>query len=974
MIHHLADRAKKSLSQTARKHRPLRRPAQRATRIGALIFFAALAFTALSVPSFHSFARRALTDSATALPPAAKTAASAVANQNGFNVAASSGERKLSPALPWRAVEPLPFAPFQAAGGPAISFYKSDCSTPQSTFSPGDTVCAKIDGLDTSLFKTHFDWADPDGFILARSAEITASGQTRLFTVPVSAPVGEWQANITDQVGARRALGSFTVSDADNPAVDLSLNVDGPAKVTAGNSITYTLVLFNNGPDAAENVRLTDVFPTDTTFVGLVQNSGPIFTCANDTGATTCTIPLMPANEVAIFAITYDVASTATNPITNTASAVSDTNDLNNNSNIRERNPDDNSDSAETPISAAPCVVSCPSNINVQADAGQAGAVVSYETPSSAGDCGAPPVGETSAVSCSQASGTFFPVGTTLVTCAGQSGDACSFTVTVENPGGLKISLLGANPFTLECGTDFDDPGATAINASGQSVPVTVEGTVHQGAAGSYDIIYTATEGINSTSTTRTVIVTDTTKPIITLDGANPYRIQQGSCLSFVDPGASATDGCSGIVAVTRTTSGPNGLTSVDTNTPGTYTITYSASDGSHTETATRQVLVGNFPPDEVDQPTTSGPPTITLNGGDQITIECGSNFADPGAVATVCNGSVPVTASGAVDTHTPGTYTITYTATSGTESSETHRTVTVEDTLAPVITLNGANPLQVECHTSFTEPGAIATDACSGNVPVVISGSVDPNTPGTYTITYSATDGSHPPAQVTRTVNVVDTQGPVITLNGASSVTVECHTSYTDAGATAFDACLAASRPVTTSGSVNVNVTGTYTITYTATDGAHATTATRSVNVVDSTPPVITLKTTPITLWPPNHKYKVINVTDLVQSVNDSCGGNLSVASVLIATVTSDEAENDDGDGNTTNDILIAGDCKSVQLRAERSGNGDGRVYSITLRVRDAAGNAGTAVFKVTVPKSQGNGGGAIDSGPHYTVAGLCP
>jgi hypothetical protein len=384
-------------------------------------------------------------------------------------------------------------------------------------------------------------------------------------------------------------------------------------------------------------------------------------------------------------------------------------------------------------------------------------------------------------------------------------------------------------------------------------------------------------------------------------------------------------------------------------------------------------VLVGNFSQDEVDQPTTAGPPTITLNGDDQLTVECGS-FTDPGATATACGASVPVTVNGAVDAHTPGIYSLTYSATTSGGTAEVTRIVTVVDTAAPIITLNGASTLQVECHTSFTDPGATATDACSGSVPVTASGSIDPNTPGTYTITYTATDGSHPATPVTRTVNVVDTQGPVITINGANPVTVECHTSYADAGATAFDACLNSSRPVTTTGSVNVNATGTYTITYTASDGVRTSTATRTVNVVDTTPPVITLKTTPITLWPPNHKYTTVNITSLVQSVTDSCGGNLGLGSVVITKVTSDEAENDDGDGNTTNDMVIAADCKSVQLRSERSGNGDGRVYSITVRARDAAGNATTAVFKVTVPKNQGGGGAAVDSGPHFTVNGTCP
>jgi hypothetical protein len=104
----------------------------------------------------------------------------------------------------------------------------------------------------------------------------------------------------------------------------------------------------------------------------------------------------------------------------------------------------------------------------------------------------------------------------------------------------------------------------------------------------------------------------------------------------------------------------------------------------------------------------------------------------------------LPVTTSGSVDTHTPGIYTITYSATNEGGTAETHRTVMVEDTQGPVITLNGDNPMQVECHTAFADPGASATDACSGSVPITVSGTVDPNTPGTYTLTYKATDGTH--------------------------------------------------------------------------------------------------------------------------------------------------------------------------------------------------------------------------------------
>jgi hypothetical protein len=93
----------------------------------------------------------------------------------------------------------------------------------------------------------------------------------------------------------------------------------------------------------------------------------------------------------------------------------------------------------------------------------------------------------------------------------------------------------------------------------------------------------------------------------------------------------------------------------------------------------------------------------------------------------------------------------------------------------------------------------------------------------------------------------------------------------------------------------------------------------------------------------------------------------------VRIDNVTSDEPENGNGDGNTLNDIVIAADCKSVQLRAERVGNGNGRVYTITFKVTDSSGNVSTATAKVSVPHSP-NGSAAVDDGPQYTVMGGCP
>jgi hypothetical protein len=137
----------------------------------------------------------------------------------------------------------------------------------------------------------------------------------------------------------------------------------------------------------------------------------------------------------------------------------------------------------------------------------------------------------------------------------------------------------------------------------------------------------------------------------------------------------------------------------------------------------------------------------------------------------------------------------------------------------------------------------------------------------------------------------------------------------------------------------------------------------------------VINLKA-PIELWPPDHKYVTFRMTDLVASVTDNCNSSLPLTNIVITRVTSDEPENiNGGDGNTLNDMVIAADAKSVQLRAERDGNKNGRVYWIHLRITDAAGNVGTTKAKVSVPKSQGSNGAAIDSGPNYQVCvGVCP
>jgi hypothetical protein len=161
---------------------------------------------------------------------------------------------------------------------------------------------------------------------------------------------------------------------------------------------------------------------------------------------------------------------------------------------------------------------------------------------------------------------------------------------------------------------------------------------------------------------------------------------------------------------------------------------------------------------------------------------------------------------------------------------------------------LNGSDPTVVECTQSatYTDAGATANDNRDGDLTagIIVSGlPINAHTPGSHTVTYSVTDVAGNTGQATRTVNVVDTTNPAVTLNGTASVTVECHGTYTESGASAVDACDTAVSTAVVSGSVDVNTPGVYTLTYSAMDASnHTGSQIRTVTVSDTTPPAITL------------------------------------------------------------------------------------------------------------------------------------
>ncbi|MFL6284317.1 MAG: choice-of-anchor Q domain-containing protein [Pyrinomonadaceae bacterium] len=305
---------------------------------------------------------------------------------------------------------------------------------------------------------------------------------------------------------------------------------------------------------------------------------------------------------------------------------------------------------------------------------------------------------------------------------------------------------------------------------------------------------------------------------------------------------------------------------------------------------------------------------------------------------------------------------------------------VTVKDTQAPAISAPADAVYQCASEVPAASPSqANASDNC-GAPTVGVSessngGAGSPASPLIITRTYTATDSAGLSASATQTITVIDNTPPAITCPPDISLNAPAGTCSASVNFTvlASDNCSVPSV-VTSNASGSVFPLGTTTVVATATDAAgNSRSCSFKVTVKDVGAPVITTNGQTITLWPPDHKYATVKVTDLIASASDTCDPSVGIGSVRIAAVTSDEPDNSGGDGNTTHDISIAADCKSVQLRSERMGKGNGRVYTITFKVTDASGNVSTATAKVTVPHSQ-NGSTAVDDGPHYTVSGGCP
>jgi len=208
----------------------------------------------------------------------------------------------------------------------------------------------------------------------------------------------------------------------------------------------------------------------------------------------------------------------------------------------------------------------------------------------------------------------------------------------------------------------------------------------------------------------------------------------------------------------------------------------------------------------------------LRMNGEQEVEIEYGAVFEDPGAQAFV-SGTVllqkpevvDVTVSGYVDTKTVGTYSLIYTARFENIEKTLTRTVYVVDTKPPIITLVSDPDTYTLPGQPYQEEGFAAYDEYDGDITDRVRRVEDNGV-----VYYRVKDSSGNVARIARQIVYNDKIPPKLSLLGMQTVTIYKGTAYQDAGCSATDNCSGdISDRVTVSGAVDQNTIGSYVLTY---------------------------------------------------------------------------------------------------------------------------------------------------------------
>lgn len=411
----------------------------------------------------------------------------------------------------------------------------------------------------------------------------------------------------------------------------------------------------------------------------------------------------------------------------------------------------------------------------------------------------------------------------------------------IQTPGDINLFVDQVNLFNVMA-------GVSATDNSLEPITVSATGSLSR-LPDSYIITYTASDSSgNEAITTRIINVNDVSAPVITLLGSNPLNLFVND--PYVEAGATALDDIDEDVTLLIETDG-----SINTSIKGIQYISYSVTDSSgNTANISRTVNVI----DNINPTVTFGTNgnnvfgksrSTTVNVTDLHSAIASIKYAWTTSATAPSNFSTVFTngASIATPTSVSGDYYLWVEAI----DTEGNKIVTSSnpfklDNSSPVITTPGNESIvinQVNGYNLMT--GVSVSDNSSEVLSISVSGNLS-RIPGNYIISYTSTDSSGNNVVSTRIITVLDVEAPVITLLGSNPLNLFAGSTYTEAGATAtddVDGNLTTSIVIT--GTVNTSTVGTYLKTYTVTDSSgNVSTRTRTINILDSTPPTVTFGT----------------------------------------------------------------------------------------------------------------------------------